>query len=94
MPKKDTRIPLASAVSQTSRFFEKSMHGDLPCRTQWTGSMGNRHHLEGETSEIVFIVAGPEFDELDGHTLVMIFKALCGLRSGGLRWSEKFSSHL
>jgi hypothetical protein len=38
----------------------------------------------------VFIVAGPEFGELEGHALV-IFKALYGLRTSGLRWSEKFS---
>jgi hypothetical protein len=37
----------------------------------------------------VFIIAGPEFGELEGHTLV-IFRALYGLRSSGLRWSEKF----
>ena len=38
----------------------------------------------------MFVVAGPEFGALEGHTLV-IFKALYGLRSSGLRWSEKFS---
>jgi hypothetical protein len=47
-------------------------------------------YLEAETSEKVFIIAGPEFGKLKGHTLV-IFKALYGLRSSGLRWSEKFS---
>jgi hypothetical protein len=46
--------------------------------------------VEAETSEKVFIIAGPEFGELEGHTIV-IFEALYGLRSSGLRWSEKFS---
>jgi hypothetical protein len=32
----------------------------------------------------------PEFGELEGCALV-IFKALHGLRAGGLRWSEEFS---
>jgi hypothetical protein len=55
----------------------------------WATDIGNAY-LEAETSEKVFIIAGPKFDELEGHTLV-IFKALYGLRSSGLRWSEKFS---
>ncbi len=55
----------------------------------WATDIGNAY-LEAETSEKVFIIAGPEFGELEGHTLV-IFKALYGLRSSGLRWSEKFS---
>jgi hypothetical protein len=55
----------------------------------WATDIGNAY-LEAETSEKVFIIAGPEFGELEGHTLV-IFKALYGLRSSGLRWSDKFS---
>jgi hypothetical protein len=55
----------------------------------WATDIGNAY-LEAKTSEKVFIVAGPEFGELEGHTLV-IFKALYGLRTSGLRWSEKFS---
>ena len=55
----------------------------------WATDIGNAY-LEAETSEKVFIIAGPEFNELEGHTLV-IFKALYGLRSSGLRWSERFS---
>jgi hypothetical protein len=55
----------------------------------WATDIGNAY-LEAETSEKVFVVAGPEFGELEGHTLV-IFKALYGLRSSGLRWSEKLS---
>jgi hypothetical protein len=56
----------------------------------WATNIGNAY-LKAETSEKVFIIAGPEFGELEGHTLV-IFKALYGLRSSGLRWSKKFSS--
>ena len=36
----------------------------------------------------MYIVAGPEFEELQGHILV-IHKALYGLKSSGLRWSER-----
>ena len=55
----------------------------------WATDIGNAY-LEAETSERVAIKAGPEFGELEGHTLI-IFKALYGLRSSGLRWAEKFA---
>jgi hypothetical protein len=49
--------------------------------------------LEAETLEKVYVVAGPEFGDREGHTLV-IFKALYGLRSSGLRWHERFADCL
>jgi hypothetical protein len=55
----------------------------------WATNIGNAY-LEAETSEKVFIITGPEFSELKGHTLV-IFKAFHSSRSSGLRSSEKFS---
>jgi hypothetical protein len=55
----------------------------------WATDTGNAY-LEAEILEKVFIIAGPGFGELEGHTLVK-FKALYRLRSSGLRWSEKFS---
>jgi Reverse transcriptase (RNA-dependent DNA polymerase) len=42
---------------------------------------------------MVYIVAGPEFGELEGHTLI-IFKALYGLRSSGLCWYQRFADVL
>ena len=45
-------------------------------------------YLKAKTKEILYVVAGPEFEELDGHILV-IYKALYGLKSSGLRWSQK-----
>ena len=63
---------------------------ELSSLEAWATDISNAY-LEAETSEKVFVVAGPEFNELEGHTLV-IFKALYGLRSSdGLRWLEKFS---
>jgi hypothetical protein len=58
----------------------------------WATDIGNAY-LEAETSERVYIIAGPEFGEQQGHTLV-IFKALYGLRSSGLRWHERLSDCL
>ena len=53
----------------------------------WGADIGNAY-LEATTDEKVYIVAGPEFEELQGHILV-IQKALYGLKSSGLRWSQK-----
>jgi hypothetical protein len=58
----------------------------------WATDIDNAY-LEAETLESCFIVAGPEFGEREGHTLV-IFKALYGLRTSGLRWHERFADCL
>ena len=52
----------------------------------WATDIGNAY-LEAETKEKVYIIAGKEFGDLEGHILV-IHKALYGLRSSGLRWHE------
>ena len=53
----------------------------------WGADTGNAY-LEAKTKEKLYVVAGPEFDELEGHILV-IYKELYGLKSSGLRWSQK-----
>ena len=58
----------------------------------WATNIGNAY-LEAETKERVYIHAGPEFGDREGHTLV-IFKALYGLRTSGLRWHERFADCL
>jgi hypothetical protein len=55
-------------------------------------NIGNAY-LEAYTAEKLFIVAGPEFGELKGHMLI-ISKALDGLRTFGLCWHEQFSQCL
>jgi hypothetical protein len=55
----------------------------------WATDVGNAY-LEAFTSEKVYIVAGPEFKELEGHVLI-ISKALYGLRSSGARWHDRFA---
>ena len=57
-----------------------------------SADVGNAY-LEAKTKERVYIVAGEGFGELKGHTLV-IYKALYGLRSSGLRWHERFADTL
>jgi hypothetical protein len=52
----------------------------------WAIEISNAY-LEAKTKERIYIHAGPEFGELEGHTLV-IFKALYSLQTSGLRWHE------
>jgi len=66
--------------------------GELNGLESWATDIGNAY-LEAMTKEKVYIVAGPEFGELEGHTLV-INKALYGLRSSGLRWHEQLADTL
>ena len=44
----------------------------------WGADIGNAY-LEAKTKEKLYVVAGPEFEELEGHILV-IYKALYGLK--------------
>ena len=58
----------------------------------WASDIGNAY-LEALTKEKVYIIAGPEFGDREGHTLI-IHKALYGLRTSGLRWHERLSDCL
>jgi Reverse transcriptase (RNA-dependent DNA polymerase) len=58
----------------------------------WGADVGNAY-LEALTKKKVYIIGGPEFGDLAGHTL-LIFKALYGLRSSGLCWHQCFSDVL
>ena len=49
----------------------------------WGADMGNAY-FEAKTKEKLYIVVGGEFEELEGHILV-IYKALYGFNSSGLR---------
>ena len=55
----------------------------------WSTDIGNAY-LEAFTAEKVYIIAGPEYAELEGHILI-VNKALYGLRSSGARWHDKFA---
>jgi hypothetical protein len=60
----------------------------------WATDIGNAY-LEAHTLEKVCIKAGKEFGQLEGHSTLLINKALYGLvRSSGLRWHEKFADCL
>jgi hypothetical protein len=55
-------------------------------------NIGNAY-LEAFTMEWNYIVAGPEFGQLEGHYLIIV-KALYGLCTSGLRWHERFTDCL
>jgi Reverse transcriptase (RNA-dependent DNA polymerase) len=50
-------------------------------------------YLEAYTQEKVCFIAGPEFGDLQGHLLV-IERALYGLRTSGARWHDRFADTL
>ena len=58
----------------------------------WQTDIGNAY-LEAYTNEKVYVIAGPEFGELEGHIFV-IRKALYGLKTSSIRWHERFSQVL
>ena len=53
----------------------------------WGADICNAY-LEATTKEKMYIIAGPEFEELQGH-IVVVHKALYGFKSSGLRWSQR-----
>ena len=85
-----TDVPLESVYSGVV-----SLHGihllaflaELNKLETWATDIGNAY-LEAVCQEKVYIIAGPEFGKLEGHTLV-IHKALYGLRTSSLRWYER-----
>jgi Reverse transcriptase (RNA-dependent DNA polymerase) len=58
----------------------------------WACDIGSAY-LESYTKEKVYIIAGPEFGNQEGHTLI-ISKALYGLKSSGARWHERLADVL
>ena len=66
--------------------------GELNDLLIWTTDVGNTY-LDARTKEKVYIIAGSEFGEIEGHTLI-ILKALYGLRSSDLSWYERFADTL
>ena len=58
----------------------------------WATDIGNAY-LESYTKEKVYIIAGKEFGDREGHILV-VSKALYGLRGSAKAWSERLSDAL
>ena len=58
----------------------------------WGADIRNAY-LEAFTGEKLYIVAGPEFEELEGYILILL-KVLYGLKSSGKTWAEGIHSIL
>ena len=58
----------------------------------WGADIGNAY-LEAYTEEKVFFVPGPEFGDQEGHIMVIV-KALYGLKSSGKRFWERLHDDL
>ena len=58
----------------------------------WSTDIGNAY-LESFTKEKLYIIAGDEFGNRKGHVLI-ISRALYGLKSSGLQWHEHFADVL
>ena len=56
------------------------------------GDIGNAY-LEALTREKIYFIAGPEFGELEG-TIMIVVKALYGLKTLGARYREHFADYL
>ena len=56
------------------------------------GDVGNAY-LEAYTREKIYFIARPEFGELEG-TIMIIIKALYGLKTSGARYREHFADYL
>jgi hypothetical protein len=90
-----TDIPLESVYSSVVSLrglqiitFLSELNGlDL-----WVTDIGNAY-LEAFIMERNYIVAGPEFGQLEGYYLIIV-KALYGLRMSGLHWHERFANCL
>ena len=63
--------------------------GELNNLELWGADIGNAY-LEAYAHEKLFIIAGPEFEELEGFILIF-HKALYGLKSSGKRWAERLA---
>jgi Reverse transcriptase (RNA-dependent DNA polymerase) len=81
--------PIYSGVVSLHRFRLVLFLAELNKLQLWVTDKSNAY-LEAYTSEKVYIFSGPEFGDREGHILV-ICKALYGLRSSGARWHDRFS---
>ena len=90
-----TDVPIDSVYSGvvSLRGFRLTLFlAELNKMETWATDIGNAY-LEAETSEKVYIEAGPEFGDRYCHFLI-VRKALYGLRSSGARWHDKLSDCL
>jgi len=72
--------------------FKDMGSGEITLPPEYQRDIGNAY-LEAYTREKVYFIAGSEFGQLEGHTLV-ISKALYGLRTSGAHFHDRFADTL
>ena len=90
-----TEVPLESVYSGVVSIRSLRMMAflaELNKLELYATDIGNAY-LEARTKEKLFIKAGPEFGPLKGHILI-IERALYGLRTSGARWHDRFADCL
>ena len=86
-----TDIPICSVYSgdvSLCGHWIGAFLSELTDLEMWSTNIGNAY-LEAYTSKKLYIIAGPEFGELESHILI-ISKALYGSRTSRLRWHQQF----
>ena len=84
---KEPNETVYSGVVSLRNFRLAMFLAELDGQQLWGADVRNAY-LQTLTKEKLYIVAGPEFEELQGHVLVM-HKALYDTRSGGACWHDK-----
>jgi hypothetical protein len=90
-----TEVPLESVYSGVVSLRGIRMVAflaELNGHQLWATDVGNAY-LESYTKEKVYIIGGTEFGDREGHVLV-VRKALYGLRTSGARWHDRFADCL
>ena len=88
-----TDIPLESVYSGVVSIRGLRMVAFLAELNQlelWSTDIGNAY-LEALTKEKLYIIAGPEFNAERQGCVLIVHKALYGLRTSGKRWHERFA---
>ena len=88
LPKNTVHSGVASLRSLQIVHFLAELNG-----LELIGGDAGDAHLEAHTQEKVCFRAGPEFGPLEGHLLIIV-RALCGLRTSGARFHAKFADTL
>ena len=90
-----TEVPIESMYSGVI-----SLHGIrlmiFLAKLNWMETWGtyiSTEYLETLTKEKLFVKAGPEFGNLEGHTL-LVHKAFYGLHTLGVGWHERLADCL
>ena len=73
-------------------FIDEVFLAELNGLQSWATDISSAY-LQAKTKEKLYVVAGPEFGDLEGHTLI-VHKALYGLRTSGIRWHKRLADCL